>query len=42
MLARRSPLAGGFRLTESGAVWMDDATRKTVLVACQKRKQDEI
>ncbi|TFG36349.1 MAG: type I-C CRISPR-associated endonuclease Cas1 [Desulfobacterales bacterium] len=32
----------GFRLMESGAVFMDDETRKTVLVAYQKRKQDEI
>lgn len=32
----------GFRKKESGAVWMDDDTRKTVLVAYQKRKQDEI
>ncbi|MEK7274956.1 MAG: type I-C CRISPR-associated endonuclease Cas1c [Candidatus Desantisbacteria bacterium] len=27
---------------ESGAVWMDDDTRKAVLVAYQKRKQEEI
>ena len=32
----------GFQKKESGAVWMDDDTRKTVLVAYQKRKQDEI
>jgi len=32
----------GFRKTESGAVEMDDETRKTVLMAYQKRKQDEI
>ena len=32
----------GFREMESGAVLMDDETRKTVLVAYQKRKQDEI
>lgn len=32
----------GFKKKESGAVWMDDDTRKTVLVAYQKRKQDEI
>jgi CRISPR-associated protein Cas1 len=32
----------GFRLMESGAVFMDDETRKTVLVAYQKRKQEEI
>lgn len=34
--------AGGFRKKETGAVWMDDDTRKTVLVAYQKRKQEEI
>lgn len=32
----------GFMQMESGAVLMDDDTRKTVLVAYQKRKQDEI
>jgi len=32
----------GFNKSESGAVLMDDDTRKTVLVAYQKRKQDEI
>lgn len=32
----------GFQKKESGAVWMDDNTRKTVLVAYQKRKQEEI
>ena len=32
----------GFREMESGAVLMDDEARKTVLVAYQKRKQDEI
>jgi len=32
----------GFKEMESGAVLMDDDTRKTVLVAYQKRKQDEI
>lgn len=32
----------GFTESESGAVLMDDETRKTVLVAYQKRKQDEI
>jgi len=31
-----------FTQSESGAVLMDDETRKTVLVAYQKRKQDEI
>ncbi len=34
--------AKGFKQKESGAVWMDDDTRKTVLVAYQKRKQEEI
>ncbi len=32
----------GFSVTESGAVKMDDETRKTLLVAYQKRKQEEI
>lgn len=32
----------GFTKTESGAVIMDDEIRKTVLVAWQKRKQEEI
>lgn len=32
----------GLIKTESGAVTMDDETRKTVLVAWQKRKQEEI
>ncbi len=32
----------GFTITESGAVRMDDDTRKTLLVAYQKRKQEEI
>ena len=32
----------GFKKSESGAVLMDDDTRKAVLVAYQKRKQDEI
>jgi len=34
--------AKGFTISESGAVLMDDETRKVVLVAYQKRKQDEI
>jgi CRISPR-associated protein Cas1 len=38
----RQVQAGGFQKTESGAVLMDDETRKTVLVAYQKRKQEEI
>jgi len=32
----------GFNITESGAVTMDDATRKTLLTEYQKRKQVEI
>ena len=32
----------GFKTTESGAVTMDDDTRKALLVAYQKRKQEEI
>jgi len=32
----------GFRCTESDGVVMDDATRKTVLAAWQRRKQEEI
>lgn len=32
----------GFRESESGAVVMDDDTRKTVLVAYQERKQEEL
>jgi CRISPR-associated protein Cas1 len=32
----------GFRRSETGGVTMDDDTRKTVLVAWQKRKQEEI
>ncbi len=32
----------GFKTTESGAVIMDDDTRKTLLVAYQKRKQEEV
>ncbi|MBF0520102.1 MAG: type I-C CRISPR-associated endonuclease Cas1 [Nitrospirae bacterium] len=32
----------GFKELETGAVTMDDETRKVVLVAYQKRKQDEI
>lgn len=34
--------SSGFRKLETGAVLMDDETRKAVLVAYQKRKQDEI
>jgi len=34
--------AKGFKKTESGAVLMNDDTRKTVLVSYQERKQEEI
>lgn len=39
---RRQVQAKGFSRAENGAVTMDDATRKEVLVAYQKRKQEEI
>jgi CRISPR-associated protein Cas1 len=32
----------GFSISESGAVYMDDETRKVVLTAYQNRKQDEV
>ena len=42
-LVNRQQVKGrGFTTTESGAVTMDDATRKEVLLAWQKRKQEEI
>ena len=42
-LVNRQQIKGkGFRRTETGAVLMDDATRKEILVAYQKRKQEEI
>ena len=42
-LINRQQIRGtGFTKTETGAVFMDDATRKEVLVAYQKRKQEEI
>jgi CRISP-associated protein Cas1 len=42
MINRRQLTGDGFRTTESGAVEMDDGTRKEVLVAYQKRKQEEL
>lgn len=42
LVNRRQVAAAGFTKTESGAVMMDTDTRKTVLVAYQKRKQDVI
>jgi CRISPR-associated protein Cas1 len=42
-LVNRQQVKGkGFKTTETGAVLMDDETRKQVLVAYQKRKQEEI
>lgn len=42
LINRKQLAAGGFRTTESGGVEMDEETRKTVLVAYQKRKQEQI
>jgi len=42
LVNRRQVQATGFRRSESGGVVMDDTTRKEVLVAYQKRKQEEI
>jgi CRISPR-associated protein Cas1 len=42
LINRQQVRPSGFCRTESGAVVMDDETRKTVLVAWQKRKQEEI
>jgi CRISPR-associated protein Cas1 len=42
-LVNRQQIRGkGLKRTETGAVLLDDATRKEVLVAYQKRKQEEI
>jgi CRISPR-associated protein Cas1 len=42
LINRRQVQGSGFRLAASGGIQMDDSTRKTVLVAFQKRKQEEI
>jgi CRISPR-associated protein Cas1 len=42
LVNRRQINAKGFRKTESGAVLMSEETRKEVIVAWQKRKQEEI
>jgi CRISPR-associated protein Cas1 len=42
LINRQQVKGKGFTKTESGAVTMDDETRKEVLVAWQKRKQEEI
>ncbi len=41
-LNRNQISSGGFVTKENGAVVMDDKTRKEVLIAWQKRKQEEI
>lgn len=42
-LVNRQQINGkGFKATETGAVVMDDATRKELLIAYQKRKQEEL
>jgi len=42
LINRRQVAPDGFQRTESGAVRMNEATRKTVLVAYQKRKAKEL
>lgn len=42
LINRQQVKPSGFRTTETGAVLMDDDTRKTVLKAYQSRKQEEI
>jgi len=42
LINRRQVDPKGFTQAENGAVIMDDATRKTVLVEYQSRKQDEV
>lgn len=42
LVNRQQVHAKGFRVTESGAVMMDDDTRKTVITTYQKRKQEEL
>jgi len=42
LVNRKQVQAKGFKKTETGAVFMNDATRKEVLVSYQKRKQEEI
>jgi CRISPR-associated protein Cas1 len=42
LINRRQVSASNFKIAENGAVQMDDATRKAVLTAYQKRKLEEI
>jgi CRISPR-associated protein Cas1 len=42
LINRRQVAASGFTRSESGGVQMDSSTRKEVLIAWQKRKQEEL
>lgn len=42
LINRQQIAAEGFHATESGGVMMDEATRKTVITAYQKRKQETL
>ena len=42
LINRRQVQEKGFKKSDAGGVTMDDDTRKTVLVAYQERKQEEI
>ncbi len=42
MINRNQVCSDGFIIKESGAVYMDDETRKTVLTTYQKRKQESL
>jgi len=42
LINRQQVKPSGFRTTETGAVLMDERTRKEVLLAYQERKQEEI
>ncbi len=42
LINRQQVKKNGFKKTETGAVLMDDETRKTVLITWQKRKQEKI
>ncbi|MBI5521676.1 MAG: type I-C CRISPR-associated endonuclease Cas1 [Desulfarculus sp.] len=42
LVNRQQVKANGFTTTANGGVYMDDATRKTVLVAYQERKREEL
>ncbi len=42
VINRRQVRSQGFEISATGGVYMDDQTRKTVLVAYQERKQEEL